>query len=229
MKKYTLKAIGISILLILLVLVHNIFSIFLETILGTADIVFLVALIFFMIGAVIFSMVRMIVDKRYSYSMLIVAAGISAFLLINQALSSVGVTMEYKHYANDRQKIVQMFEGGKIKYNGYDQYVKLPAGYARLSKFHGLMMVDNHDNKIRIGFVADNSYFTRHHIVIYVAGDGVLRDNDFGEDLQNIKRINEHWYEATAEVMMLINIIRNLISALRRFFLVLGFLFILAK
>jgi len=202
MKKYTRDTIIISFVLILGIIIHNIFSIFLETLLGTVDIILLVAALFFMVGAIIFSMVRMIVDKRYSYSILIVAVGISVFLLINQSLSSIGINIEYKMYNHDRQKIVQMFEGGKIKYNGYDQYVKLPTGYTRLSKFHGLMMVDSRYKYVRIAFVADNSLFNRHHIVIYVAGDGILKDNDFGEDLKDIKRINQHWYEATAEVMM---------------------------
>jgi hypothetical protein len=202
MRNYKINTIIISFVLILCVLLHNIFSIFLGNYLGTIDLVFLAAVVFFMVGLLIYTMVTVIVEKKYGNSMFVIAVGISAYLLITQSLSTIGVNMEYRLYTQDRHKVVQMFEGGKIKYNGYDQYVKLPEGYARLSKFHGLMMVDNRDNHLRIGFVADNNYLNRHQVVIYVAGDGILKNNDFGEDLRNIRRIDEHWYEATAEVMM---------------------------
>lgn len=202
MKKENIKIFIFSLMLILVILLHNAFSIFLETIFGTIDLVFLAAIVFAMIGAVIFSMVRIIVDKKYMHFILILAVGIGAYMFILQPLGSFGVNLEYNMNSADRHKIVQMFVDGKIKYNGYDQYVKLPDGYTKLSKFHGLMMVDNRDNHLRIGFVADNSYLNRHHVVIYVADDGVLKDNDFGEELSDIKKIDGHWYEATAEVMM---------------------------
>lgn len=193
MKSERLKMLIASVVFIACVLLYNIFSIFIEYFLGTFGVMILFLIAVFLLGIIIFSIIKISIDKQYRFCIFIFASIISLYLLSTQTLRFIGLNADFYTNKDERLEVVNMLRDGTIAFSTMDEYVKLPSKYSYLSRFEGQVMVEAED-AFKTCFFATGGLFVKHDVVVYISNNDSLVDGDFNEKIRNIKKLEDHWF-----------------------------------
>ena len=194
MKSERVEMLIASITFIACILLYNIFSIFIEYYIGTFEVMVLFFIVMFLLGMIAFSLIKIYIDKQSRFYIFILASIISLYLLSTQTFRFIGLDMDFNISKNERLKVVNMLRGGTIEFNTADEYIKLPTKYSYLSRYDGQIMVDSEEDSFKTCFFTSGGLFKKHDIVIYISNNDNLADGDFGEEISNIKKLEDHWF-----------------------------------
>lgn len=182
-----------SFIFIMLIVIYNMFSIFIEHFIDGFGMMILFLAVAFLVGVIIFSIIKIGIDKEYHFVVSILASLISLYLIFTQAFRFVGIKIDFNINKAERLKVVEMLKNGDIIYSPSAKYIRLPEKYSYLSRFDGQVMIDE-TNSYKVCFFVDGGLYRRHDVVIYIFNDDNLVNGDFGENIRNIKKITEHWF-----------------------------------
>lgn len=194
MKSDNAGMIKASLIFIIFICLYNIFSIFIEYYMGTFGVMIMFLIFSFLLGTIAFSIIKIYVHKQHKYFIYILAAIISIALYSTQAFRSIGLKLDFSINRNKRLEVVEMLQNRTIEYGSGDEYVQLPSRYSYLSRKNGQIMVYEEEDSLKTCFYASGGLYKKQDIVVYISNDDSLAFRDFGEEIENIRKLDEHWY-----------------------------------
>lgn len=193
MKAETIKMLKASGIFIACILIYNMFSIYIEYFIGTFGVMILFLVIIFLVGMMIMSIIKIIIDKQYRFSIFIAAGIIAITLLTKQTLRFVGLSIDFKTNKNERIKVAEMIRNGEIPVDPMKEYVYLPSNYAYLSRNDGRVMVYESKGAYKTCFFSSGGLYRKQDVVVYISNDEDLIYGDF-LGVSNIKKLDDHWF-----------------------------------
>lgn len=183
-----------SILLPIIILIYNAFSIFFEYYLGTFTILILFIFFISSIGIIFYSFVNILVYKDIKLSFLILFCCLSLVFLKNQTLRSIGLNIDFNINKEKRLQIIEMIKNNTIDVGYTDSLIDLPKGYKSLSKYEGQIMVDKTPDSLKVCFFTSGGLFKMHDVAIYSSENKDLNKREFGEFIYNKSKKIDNWY-----------------------------------
>lgn len=101
---------------------------------------------------------------------------------------------------NKRSQIIEKIKNGSLQ--SYDEYgnVELPRGYGHISVSKEVMIYQNDDNGIVIGFWIFRGILSSSAELIYSSnGAELIRANEGGHPIVEIEQLKKHWYYVETE------------------------------
>ncbi|EYE88765.1 hypothetical protein Q428_06335 [Fervidicella metallireducens AeB] len=189
------KFIVTTILLPVLILLYNSFSIFIEYYLGTFTVMILFIFFILSIGIICYSFVNILVYKNLKLFFLILLCSLSLVFLKNQTLRSIGLNLEFNLNKDKRLQIIEMIKNNTFEVGETDGFIDLPKEFKSLSKYDdGKVVVDKTSDYLKVCFFTSGGLFKNHDVAVYFSADKNLKRTGFEKYVYNVSKKTDHWY-----------------------------------